>query len=338
VLAIDEIQLVPRLMRSIKAEVDRDRRPGRFIITGSTRLLATPGMSESLAGRIEILELWPLTRAEINGSPGDFVDRLFNGVGAVGVSSTLAKQDYMELACIGGFPEATKRTGTRRRAWFQNYVDGVIERVVSEVADIRREGEIPQLFKLCAARSGQEVNVADLGAELGLPARTANAYLSHLSTVFLVQLIPAWSTNITAKVVRKPKLMAIDSGLAAHALGHDAVSLQSPNAPLGPVMETFAVMELRKLIANSSGWISMSHYRDRQGYEVDAILEGPGGAIAGVEIKAGSTVGRDDFRGLRLLAERLGDRFKAGVVLYTGRDTIPFGDRLAAVPLAALWS
>ena len=336
-LIVDEVQLVPALMRSIKAAVDRDRRPGRFVLTGSTRLLATPGMTESLAGRMEIIELWPLSRAETLGSSGDFVDRAFAGLDAVSCRSELTKDDYLDLVCLGGFPEPLGRAASRRRQWFDSYAGAVIERVVNEIADVRRAGEIPQLFRLCAARSGQEVNVAAMGNELGIPARTASAYLAHLVTVFAVQLIPAWATNVSAKVIRKPKLLVVDSGLAASVLRQDASTMRHPDAPTGQLVETFALMEIRKLLGSSAAAPSMYHYRDRQGLEVDCVLEGPGGSLVGIEIKAGSSVGSSDFKGLRFLADRFGDRLAAGVVLYTGRDTVPFGPRLAAVPMSALW-
>ena len=212
-LIIDEVQLVPALIRSIKAAVDRDRRPGRFVLTGATRLLATPCMTESLAGRIEVIELWPLSRAESLGSTGDFVDRAFAGLDAIASRSELTKDDYLDLVCLGGFPEPLGRTASRRRPWFDSYAGAVIERVINEIADVRRAGEIPQLFRLCAARSGQEVNVAAMGNELGIPARTASAYLAHLVTVFAVQLIPAWATNVSAKVIRKPKLLVVGRAL-----------------------------------------------------------------------------------------------------------------------------
>lgn len=335
---IDEIQLVPSLMRAVKASVDRDRRPGRYILTGSTRLLGTPGITESIAGRMQVVELWPLSQGERARRPERFVDRVFGGVEEVAASSDLTKDDYVERLCRGGFPEAVKRTGGRRRAWLDAYGAGVVERVVNEVTDIRRSGEIPQLVRLCAARTGQELNVAAVSGAVGLPARTTSAYLAHLATVFLVSLIPAWATNLSAKVVRRPKLVIVDSGLAAHLLDQDPAALRQPGAPLGPLMETFVLGELRRQLSWATSWPRLSHFRDRQGYEVDAVLEGPAGKVVGLEVKSSTTVGPTDFRGLRLLADRLGERFVAGMVLYTGRQTIPAGDRLAAVPIAALWS
>lgn len=195
-----------------------------------------------------------------------------------------------------------------------------------------------ELVRLCAARTAQEVNVAGMASALALPSRTTSAYLAHLATVFLISLVPAWATNLSAKVVRKPKLVMVDAGLAAHLLRQDPKSLRRPDAPLGPLMETFVLGELRRQLSWASSWPALSHFRDRQGYEVDTILDGPGGRIAGVEVKASSTVSARDFRGLRLLADRLGPRFAAGIVLYTGRQTVPAGDRLGAVPIAALWS
>lgn len=337
-LVIDEVQRVPDLLPAVKVEVDRDRRPGRFLLTGSARLLAVPEMSESLAGRVEIIDLWPLSQGEISRHSERFVDAAFRWDPALSTRTDMTRPDYMLRVCAGGFPEPLERVGRRRKSWFANYSTTVLERMVSDIAHIDRLAAMPQLLRLCAARTANELNVRDVASDLGLPYRTVGAYLTHLQATYLVHLLPAWSRNLTSKVVRRPKVLITDTGLAAYLLGVDADALADMTAPAGPLLETFVVMELRKQLAWADVDATMYHWRDRGGAEVDIILQTPDGGVVGIEVKASSTARTDDFRGLRILEDKLGDRFKGGIVLYTGGDTVPFGTRLAAVPVAAIWS
>lgn len=337
-LVIDEVQRVPDLLVAIKASVDRDRRPGRFLLTGSTRLLSTPRIAETLAGRIEIIDLWPLSQGEIARHREGFADALMTWSPALRIESDLRRGDYFERVAEGGFPEAIERTGRRRDAWFANYIGTVITRLVEDVADIERVGAMPQLIRLAAARTGTELNVSSLSRDLGIRAQTLSGYLAHLQTVFVLQLVPAWSRNLSSKVVRRPKLTMVDSGLAAHLLGVDAGRLADPDSPSGQLLESFVVMELRKQLGWSDAAAGMFHFRDRDGAEVDIVLETRDGRVVGVEVKAASTVVDRDFAGLRLLERKLGDRFVGGVVLYTGRSYAPFGRKLAALPVEALWA
>jgi uncharacterized protein len=336
-LVIDEVQRAPDILIAIKASVDRDRRPGRYVLTGSTRLLSTPRISESLAGRIEILELWPFSQGELNGRRDRFVDELFAGRPGRLAVGALSRADYIELVARGGFPEARLRTGRRLAAWFSSYSQTVVARVVEDVAEVERLGDLAQLVRLCAARTGTELNAAAIARDLGVPYRTLSGYLVHLQTVFLIQLIPAWSRNISSKVVHRPKITMVDSGLATHLAGLDATALARSGGPVGPLLESFVAMELRKQLGWSEIDATLFHFRDRDGAEVDLVLEARDGRIAGIEVKAASSVGARDFRGLRLLQARLGDLFTTGVVLYTGREVVPFGSKLFAVPLDALW-
>ena len=335
-LVIDEAQRAPMLLPAIKADVDRDRRPGRFLLTGSTRLLSTPEMSASLAGRVEIIDLWPLSQGELTGHQDRFVDALLAWDPSILRDSSLQRGDYMEILCAGGFPEPLGRTGRRRSAWFANYATTVVERMVAEVADIDRLSTMPALLRLCAARTANELNVQDIARDLGLTHRTVGNYLTHLQTVFLVHLVPAWSRNLTSKVAHRPKIVVVDSGLAAHLIRTDAAALSDPTAPAGPLVETFVVNELCKQLGWADGIADLYHFRDRGGTEVDIVIESHDGRVAGVEVKASAVARQEDFRGLRLLEDRLGDRFAGGVVLYTGPQAAAFGAKLAAVPVAAL--
>lgn len=336
-LVIDEVQLEPSLFRAIKAEVDRDRRPGRFLITGSSRLLSAPDMADALVGRVEIVELWPFSQDELLEKRSTFVDSIFDDPDRLMQPSTLSRPELVERIAAGGFPDAIGRSPARRAAWFDGYVMTTIERVVRQVADIERAAEMPRLIRLCAARTAQELNISNLADEFRVPARTVSGYVAHLATAFLVQLVPAWSTNLSAKVIRRPKLVMIDSGLAAHLIGATSSTIDRAGGPFGQLLETFVISEIGKQLTWTSPRVSMQHFRDRNGVEVDIVLEHPDGRIVGIEVKAASTPRAEDFRGLRYLAQRLGDRFAFGVLLSAAPDAIPFGPKLAALSVEAIW-
>lgn len=336
-LVIDEVQLEPNLFRAIKAEVDRDRRAGRFLLTGSSRLLAAPGLADALVGRVETLDLWPFSQGELLGVREDFVDRLFDDPRSLR-SSAESRSDLIERVLAGGFPEAVRRPPARRRRWFDSYITTTNQTTVREIAAIERLAEMPRLLRLCAARTATELNVTAISSDLGLPARTVDGYLALLATAFLIHFLPAWSTNLSSKVVRRPKLIVSDSGLAAHMLGISARSISERGAVLGLLFETFVINELRKQLGWSKNNPSLWHFRDRSGAEVDIVLEHPDGRIVGIEVKASSTPMERDFRGLRFLEERLGDQFHFGVLLTTAPENLPFGHRLAAMSVNSLWS
>jgi len=338
-LVIDEAQLEPGLFRAIKAEVDRDRRPGRFLLTGSSRLLSAPGMADALVGRVEALELWPFAEREQTaaGSP-TFVERIFANPAGLLRNGTTRPADVHERLLRGGFPEAVRRAVPRRRAWFESYVNTTLRAVVAELAALERLADMPRLLRLCAARTGNELNVSAIASDLGIPSRTMSGYLARLETAFLLRLVPAWSANLSAKVVRRPKLFVSDVGLAAHLQGATASSLaRSGPAGVGPLLETLVATELIRQLTWSDTAATIGHFRDRSGIEVDLILEHPDGRIVAIEVKASRTPRAEDLRGLRFLADRLGDRFAYGCLLSLAPEATPFGAHLAALPISALW-
>lgn len=337
-LVIDEVQLEPNLFRAIKAEVDRDRRAGRFLLTGSSRLLSTPGLADALVGRAETLDLWPFSQGELLGVREDFVDQLFDDPRSLLRTDSESRSDVIERVLAGGFPEAVRRPPARRRRWFDSYITTTNQTTVREIAAIERLAEIPRLLRLCAARTATELNITAIASDLGLPARTVDGYLALLATAYLIHFLPAWSTNVSSKVVRRPKLIAADSGLAAHLLGISARTDSPHGGVLGQLLETFVINELRKQIGWSENNPSLWHFRDRSGAEVDIVLEHPDGRVVAIQVKAtGTPMGRD-FRGLRFLQERLGDRFHFGVLLSTAPEDLPFGPQLAALSISSLWS
>ena len=337
-LVIDEAQLEPALFRAIKASVDADRRPGRFLLTGSSRLLAAPDMADSLVGRVETIDLWPFAERELVDAAGpSFADSVFDHPDQLIRSGPLKRAEIGERLLRGGFPEAVRRQPTRRRAWFDNYVRTITQRVIRELADLERLADIPRLLSLCAVRTGTELNTASIASELSIPARTLSAHLAHLATAFLIRLIPAWSTNLSAKVVRRPKLVMTDVGLAAHLQGVTTAGLDRPQTQFGPLLETLVATEVVRQLSWSHNFATLWHFRDRSGVEVDLILEHPDGRIVGIEIKATGTPRAEDLRGLRFLADRLGDRFHFGCLLSTAPEATPFGPKLATLPLNRLW-
>lgn len=336
-VGIDEAQRVPELLLAVKAEVDRERRAGRFLLTGSTRLLGAPKLADSLAGRMEALTLWPFTQAELDD--GDvapsLIDRAFDDDLSRVRPPAVAKAEVLERVMAGGFIPALERTDRRRTAWYDSYVQGVIDREVRSVTDATYLRELPRLLRLCAARTSGELNIADLARDIGLSRPTTDSYLAHLEGVFLVQTIPAWSTNLTARVVHRPKVTVTDTGLAARLLGG---RLRTDAELAGRLIETFVAGELRAQAEWSVTRPSLYHFRDRDGAEVDLVLESGEGRVVGVEVKAGATIRVEDLRGLRLLEQRMGADFAAGLVLCTAPAPSHLGGRLWTMPLSALWS
>ena len=334
-MLIDEVQRVPDLWLAIKYVVDRDPRPGRFILTGSARLLALRSLPDMLPGRTETVELWPLSQGEIDGAPDGFVDAVFReGADLVGAPTESGRRDYLARARRGGYPEAVRRDSPRRRdRFFEGYLADIMTRDVQQVAEIQYVDHMRRLVSLLAAQTAGLLNVNRLAGELNISAPTARHYIQILETIFLVRLIPAWSANATARAVATPKVIFTDPGIAGY-LTTGAVGDQ----PVGGLIENFVLSELARQLTWTRASVRLYHYRDRDQNEVDAVLEDNTGQIVGVEVKAAETVRSDDFRGLRLLQRRLGDRFRAGLVLYCGTESLSFGPGLACLPMSVLWT
>lgn len=335
---IDEIQKAQGLFPAIKLAVDRDRQPGRFLLTGSANILTLPRLSESLAGRMEVIPLFPLSAGELAGHNERFVPLLFEG--KVGHSKLRRdKEDLVGTLVCGGYPEARQRTSSvRRSAWFASYISTLLQRDVRDLAQVDGLHALPNLLKLLAARGSGLLNMSDVGRDAGLPHSTLTRYLALLETVFLVHRLPAWSHNLGQRLVKAPKVHLVDSGLACHLLGANAGRLAEDRLLLGRLLESYVVTELRKQISWAAPGMGLYHYRTATGSEVDVVLEDLSGAICAVEVKASATVGPSDFAALKALQEQLPKRFKAGVVLYSGDQVVPFGDRLWLMPVQALWT
>lgn len=337
-VVLDEIQKAPDLFPAIKVAVDRNRRPGRFLLTGSANVMTLPRLSESLAGRMEVIPLFPFSTSELAGTREGFLTRLFDGAIA-DAKLTSPKSDLPARLTRGGYPEAVQRkTMDRRSAWFASYISTILQRDVRDLARVDALHQLPNLLKLLAARTSGLMNLADIGRDAGLPHTTLTRYLALLETVFLVHRLPAWSPNVGKRLVKAPKLHLVDTGLVCHLIGADVRRVSEDRSLLGRMMETFVVGELRKQVSWTDPHTSLYHFRTAAGSETDVVLEKTDGSVAGVEIKAGATVGASDFTALQTLRDQLGKRFRAGIVLYLGDHVVPFGNKLWLAPLSTLWA
>lgn len=337
-MVIDEIQRAPELLLAIKATVDADPRPGRFLLTGSSRLLALRELPDTLPGRMETIELWPFSQGEIDGTLDGFIDATFQLGPAIRHESTITRADYADRIVRGGLPEAVARTDPRRRGrFFDAYMQNLVDREVQLLAEIERAPQLTTLTRLLAARSGLLVAAGSLEAELRISRPTVARYMRLLEEVFLIKRVPGWSRNLGTRATSAAKLAFVDSGIASRLLAVDAHTLRRPGAPFGPLLEGFVLSELARQVTWSQELVDLYHYRDHNKVEVDIVLENRQRHVVGIEVKAASTVRSEDFNGLRRLDEKLGDEFLVGIVLYTGNTTLPFGPKLRAMPVSALW-
>ena len=336
-VVLDEVQRVPELFTVLKAAVDRNRQPGQFILTGSANVLLLPKLADSLAGRMEILRLHPLAQAELAGMQPRFIDVLFSASFKMGSHPRLGKE-LAERIAAGGYPAALARNASRRRAtWYRDYIETLVQRDVRDLARIASLDVLPRLLALAAGQTARLLNVADLASPFHLSRPTIRDYVTLLVRVFLLEELPPWHRNRLSRLIKTPKLHLGDTGLACALLGLGADELWADRNLLGQLLETFIFQELRR----QAGWqddpITFHHFRDKDGFEVDIVLEGRGQRLVGIEVKAAATVTSSDFRGLRKLKECAGEHFVGGVVLYDGEALTPFGDGLFAVPIRALW-
>jgi len=336
-VVIDEVQRAPELFLAIKRNVDRNRKSGRFLLTGSADIFMLPQLSDSLAGRMEVLTLHPMAQGEVeNFQPGLipalFANRLATDARPNGNANLAAR------LVSGGFPEALSRSrADRRQAWFDAYVTTITQRDVRELSNINDLTALPRLLKLLAVRSGALLNVAELSRAAGIAQATLHRYLTLLETTFLFQPLPAWHANLGKRLIKAPKTYLLDSGLACALSGVDTATLASvPH--YGGLLETFVLGELRRQCAAQTSPPKLFHYRSAGGVEVDFVLEDMAGRCVGIEVKATKSLGEKHFSGLRDLQEASGKKFCCGIVLYGGSEIAAFGHQLYAVPLSVLWS
>ena len=334
---LDEVQRVPALFTAIKSAVDRHRVAGRFILTGSANVLLIPALADSLAGRMGILCLHPMAQCELAGKASRFLDALFAGSFRTRLVERLGR-GLAERIASGGYPAAlARRTPARRAAWYRDYADTQIQRDVRDLARVRSLDTLPRLLAVAASHTARLLNVSELAGPFQLTRQTIHDHLILLERLFLLERLAPWHSNRLSRLVKTPKLHMGDTGVACALVGIDAGTLHRQREVLGAMLETFVLQELKRQASGRDEPLSFFHFRDRDDFEVDIVIERGAGSVAGVEVKAAATVAERDFRGLRKLREAAGPRFAHGVVLYDGEACINFGAGFHAVPVRALW-
>ncbi|MCY3877556.1 MAG: ATP-binding protein [Rhodobacteraceae bacterium] len=335
---IDEIQRAPDLLLAIKNLVDHDKTPGRFLLTGSANLMTIPKVADSLAGRMEVIRLLPLSQAEILGAKSKFIDRAFAAEKPAADHMTVG-DNLVESVLAGGYPEAFGRTKwARKQGWYHGYLDAIVQRDVRDVAQVEHLAIMPKLLSVLAEHSGQLVNYTGIGAALDLNHVTTRKYVSVLESLFLVHTLPPWFTNRLKRLTRSPKLHFFDAGLLAAMLDVSPNVVKKDKTRFGAILETFVFSELRKIATWSKQRCSFSHFRDKDKNEVDIVLENRRGEVVGIEVKSSATVSARDFSGMRKLSEACGEKFVQGMILYDHDQVVPFGENMFAAPLSTLWS
>lgn len=331
------MQRAPQLFSTIKLVVDEDRAHGRLILTGSANVMLLPRLADSLAGRIEIQRLFPLSQSELAGSPSRFLDTLLLGQFETGVHESLGVT-LIDRVVAGGYPAALAPSRpSRRTAWYVDYVETQIQRDVQDLARIHALDILPRLLGVAAANTGRLINIEELSSPFQVHRSTIQDYTTLLEQIFLLERLPAWHSNRLTRLVKRPKLFLGDTGLAAALLRVTSDDLKGARGLWGQLLETFVYQELRRQASWRENRPNFFHYRDRDAYEVDVVVEAGPSALAGIEVKAAASVRDQDFRGLRKPRDATGESFKAGVVLYDGTTLNKVDDRLFAVPLRLLW-
>lgn len=337
-ITIDEVQRAPDVLQAIKVSVDEDRRPGRFLLTGSANVLALPQLSESLAGRLAVVSLLPFSPAEVVGREPNFLRKAFDGK-VVDVEEAVVGDELVSLVLTGGFPEMLFRVDEgRRQAWARDYLKTLLRRDIGDIAEVEKQEAMTRLFRILAHHSSQLVNFSQMGGQVGLDDKTTRRYILILEKLFLVRRLEPWFRNRVKRLVKTPKLHFVDSGLLAASVGMTEARVSRDRSAFGPLLETFIFSE----ILRQSEWFpetgGLYHFRDKDQNEVDVVVEDLAGQLVGIEVKASATVRREDFRGLKKLALAGGEDFRLGVVLYDGDRVLPFGEGLFAAPISALWA
>jgi predicted AAA+ superfamily ATPase len=336
-VCLDEVQRAPGVFLAIKASVDQDRTAGRFLLTGSANVMLLPQIADSLAGRMEVIGLWPLAQCEIESRPTSVIDRLFGN--DLPDKCDFERQYFINRLMRGGYPEVlTRAKESRRESWFNNYLYTILTRDVRDIAQIEGMTELPKLMQLLGYRSGGLLNTAELSRSAGIPQTTLKRYMTLLETLFLIRQVPAWASNLGKRLQKSPKLFVTDYGMMAHLQGLSSNRIESGLGLPGDLVEAFVHAELVKHQGWSASRTQLMHYRTSTGVEVDFVLENRHGELLGIEVKAAATISNKDFNGLRQLREVTPQQFKRGVVFYTGEKVVPFDEQLVAVPISLFWS
>jgi uncharacterized protein len=334
---IDEIQRAPDLLLAIKDDVDRDTNPGRYLLTGSTHLLASKRINDALTGRIETVRLWPLAQTEIHEGSVNFVDAMYAAAPPTVIGAPVGRAALQGFLSAGGYPEARLRDGRRRSRWFENHLATALDRDLRDISDAVKTEAMPGLLRLLASQAANLLSYRAVGTRLDLHHQTVKSYVGLLEQMFLVRRLPGWRPGLGAREVQAPKIYIIDTGLMAHLMGAGDERIAGDDQVTGKIVENFVATELIKHAEWAARAVRLYHYQ-REREDVDLVLEWDDGSIAAIEVKSRATLRQDDWKWVAKLRDRRDNSFRAGVVFYTGEQTIPLGDRLWAVPLSGLWA
>ena len=335
---IDEVQRVPELMLPIKQAIDENRLPGRFLLTGPANALVLPRVADSLAGRLEIISLLPLTQCEIRGTPSTFLNTIFFGKAPESREIRIREQ-LISHVISGGFPEALQRTeDTRRIAWYNQYIFSIVQKDMKDLGQIEYLDVVPKLIQIMCNQAGQLVNYTAVGNLLGLSRQTIIKYLQLLEQLFIFQELPAWHRNQNKRLIKTPKAHLVDSGLlcALRRINHEKINRN----PLlfGPLLENYVLCELRRLASWFDEPLYFYHYRDKDQVEVDIVIETMSGDVIGIEVKASATIRKQDFEGLERLRKTAGNNFRMGILLYDGDHTNALDETIFSAPIGSIWN
>ncbi len=333
---IDEVQRVPELLLAIKHRVDRDPSAGQFLLTGSADVLSNPRVKDALTGRMETVPLWPFSQAEFEGTCPSLLAALFACDPPAIEQATVGREAFIERVVRGGFPDVSGRTGRRRDQWFESYVDSALTRDLAELASARRLDVMPRLLRVIAGQAAGEVNYQRLASEFGIDAGTVRTYLTLLESIYLIRRVRPWAPNVRAREIRAPKVYVVDSGMHAFLVDADVDAVRSVDALAGRAFENFVAMEVARQLPYGSVGLRQYHYRTKLD-EIDIVVEDRAGNVVAIEVKASATIASRDHRALNRLRDAIGSRFRCGVVIYTGAQTIPLGERIFAMPVEGLW-
>ncbi len=336
-LIIDEVQRVPEIFLAIKKDVDQNPTPGRYLLTGSANPLLIPRMGDSLAGRMEIINLMPLSQGEIIGKKESFIDAVFNQPIISQKPSSLSKHDLYKKILIGGYPSIHSFDDEDREVWLRNYLNLLLQRDIKDLAQIEKLTELPNLLKILASRSSNLLNTAEVSRDIKIGTKTTQRYISLLETIFIINRQHSWNTNIAQRFIKSPKLYMVDTGLLTYLLDINLQKAITDPTVMGKVVENFVVGELKKQATWNKTTVDQYHCRTVNNKEVDIILENRSGNIIGIEVKSNENISKDDFKGLKYLQANVPDKFIKGIVLYTGSSHFAFDKDLYVMPISTLW-
>lgn len=336
-MVLDEVQRVPEIALPLKLRVDEHRVPGSFGLTGSANPLVAPSLNDSLAGRMFILHIWPLSVSEIERKESHFLEMIFNLEAKFSGKYTFSRNDVIEKLLKGGYPDAIALDDSLRNDWYDNLLTTILERDVRDISHLHRPRDLAKLLAILAARTAGLLNLSDVSRTAAIPYTTLNQYMVILESLFLVVRQPSWHRNRTKRLIKMPKLYFGDTGLLINQLRVSQKSILEDGRLLGPILENFVFMELKKMASWSQEKIELYHFRTETGHEVEIVLENRAGQVIGIEVKSSETISPDDWKGLAVLESEMQEKMVRSVIFYLGKDVIVLGNKRIALPISALW-